>query len=152
MTKKDIERGDLVLLRDGRICVVMQDADDPNKGLTLYGKTNSPIGFLDLSPKIKIALGKVVHLYDYNDDLTISDNYKDYDVMAIRKTSNYDLKYSVPFIFDNLFYSKEYSILFWDLKREEVEVKEVTMAEVEEKFGCKVKIVKEEESGYRVGY
>ena len=142
MNKKDIERGDLVLLRDGRICVVIGDMDDPNKGLTLYGKTNSSLGFFDLNPKI--ALGKVIHLNDYNYDLTISNDYKDYDVMAIRKTSNYNLKYSVTFIFDHLFYSKEYSSLFWDLEREEVEVKEVTMAEVEEKFGCRVKIVKEE--------
>lgn len=147
MTKKDIERGDLVLLRDGRVCVVLKDMDDPNKGLTLYGKTNSPIGLLDLSPKIKIALGKVVHLYDYNDDLTISDNYKDYDVMAIRKTADLGLKYSVPFIFNTLFNHDDAKAngIFWDWKREEI--KEVTMSEVEEKFGCKVKIVKEKSDG-----
>lgn len=147
MTKKDIERGDLVLLRDGRICVVMKDADDPSKGLVLYGKTKSPLGFLDLTPKISLV--KVVHLYDYNDDLTISDDYKDYDIMAVRESGNNFVRFSVPFIFDALFYSENFDHLCWDWKREEVkkviEVKEVTMAEVEEKFGCKVKIVKGEE-------
>lgn len=139
MTKKDIRRGDLVLLRDGRICVVLKDADDPNKGLTLYGKLNSPFTFF-LEPNPKISIGKVIHLYHYYDDLTTS---KDYDIMAVRKTSDIDLKFSVPFIFNLIFYSsKEPNRIFWDWQREEV--KEITMAEVEEKFGCKVKIVKEE--------
>jgi hypothetical protein len=146
MTKKDIERGDLVLLRDGRVCVVWKDMDDPNKGLVLYGKTGSPIGFFDLSPKY--ALGKVIHLDDYKDDLTDSDKSlknSDYDIMAIRKTADLGLKYSVPFIFNVLFLYGPSDRIFWDWEREEV--KEVTMAEVEEKFGCKVKIVKEESDG-----
>ena len=145
MTKKDICAGDLVLLRGGRVCVVMKDKDDPNKGLTLYGKINSPLGFLDPSPKI--ALGKVMHLYNYDDDLTDSSgSLSDYDIMAVRTTSDINLKFSVPFIFNTLFYScKEPNRIFWDWEREEV--KEVTMAEVEEKFGCKVKIVKENEDG-----
>lgn len=144
MTKKDIERGDLVLLRGGRICVVMEDVDNPNKGLTLYGKINSPISFLDPSPKI--SLGKVIHLNDYNDDLTDSADsrpFSGYDIIAVRKTSDCCVKFSVPFIFDHLFYNNEFDCICWDWKREEV--KEVTMAEVEEKFGCKVKIVKGEE-------
>lgn len=139
MTKKDIARGDLVLLRNGRICIVWKDVDDPNKGLTLYGKINSPFTFF-LEPSPKISIGKVIHLYDYHDDLTTSAN--DYDIMAIRKTSDCGLKFSVPFIFDALFYSENFDSLCWDWQREEI--KEVTMAEVEEKFGCKVKIVKEE--------
>jgi hypothetical protein len=148
MTKKDIERGDLVLLRDGRVCVVWKDMDDPNKGLTLYGKTNSSMGFFDLGTN-KIALGKVAHLFDYYDGLTSSNDgsFDVYDIMAIRKTADLGLKYSVPFIFNTLFNHDDAKAdgIFWDWKREEV--KEVTMAEVEEKFGCKVKIVKEESDG-----
>lgn len=145
MTKKDIERGDIVLLRGGRVCVVMKDADDPNNGLTLYGKINSPISFLDFSPKI--VLGKVIHLNDYNDDLTDSADrpFSDYDIMAIRKTSHYNTNFTVPFIFDVLFYNEGSNRIYWDLRRKEI--KEVTMAEVEEKFGCKVKIIKENEDG-----
>lgn len=144
MTKKDIERGDLVLLEDGRVCVVMEDVDNPNKGLTLYGKTKSQISFLD--PSYKFVLGKIAHLNDYDDDLTSSNkSLNDYDIMAVRKSSGNFVRYSVSFIFDALFYSEGYKDIFWDWKREEV--KEVTMAEVEEKFGCKVKIVKEESDG-----
>lgn len=138
MTKKDIQRGDLVLLRDGRICVVMYDMDDPNKGLTLYGKIGSPFEF--------IALGKIKHLDGYYNYLKEFDGpLSDYDIMAVRKSSDFGLSYSVPlFIFDVLFYSEKYERdIIWDWKREEI--KEVTMADVEEKFGCKVKIVKGEE-------
>jgi hypothetical protein len=145
MTKKDIQRGDLVLLRGGRVCVVLKDIDDPDKGLALYGKINSPISFLDFSPKI--VLGKVIHLNDYNDDLTDSVDrpFSDYDIMAIRKTNDCCVKFTVPFIFDVLFYNEGSNRIYWDLQREDV--KEVTMVEVEEKFGCKVKIVKEESDG-----
>ena len=137
MTKKDIERGDLVLLRDSRICVVMEDADDQNKGLVLYGKIDSPFEF--------IALGKIKHLDSYYNDLTSYSNglFDDYDIMAVRKSSVNLIRFSVPFIFDALFYSEKFDSLRWDWEREEI--KEVTMAEVEEKFGCKVKIVKGEE-------
>jgi hypothetical protein len=37
MTKKDIKAGDIVLLKDGRRCIVMPDINDSNEGLTLYG-------------------------------------------------------------------------------------------------------------------
>lgn len=146
MTKKDIAKGDIVLLRNGKVCVVWKDMDDPNKGLTLYGKIYSPCSFLKPSPSISIS--KIIHLYDYYDSLTSSDDgsFDDYDIMAVRKTSDCGLRYSVPFIFDALFYSEKYERdIIWDWKREEI--KEVTMAEVEEKFGCKVKIVKENEDG-----
>ncbi len=141
MTKKDIKEGDFVLLRDGRVCVVMEDVDNPNNGLVLYGMINSPIGFLDPTPKN--VIGKVIHLYNFNDDLTSSDGYSSYDIMAIRKTSDYSIEFSVTFIFHTLFYRRLSNRLFWNWEREEI--KEVTMAEVEEKFGCKVKIVKEED-------
>lgn len=144
MTKKDIASGDLVLLRDGRVCIVLKDLDDPTMGLTLYGNVNSPFSYflLESSPKV---IGKVIHLCDYDDDLTSDGLFSNdnYDIMAVRKTSDFGLKFSVPFIFNLILYScKEPDRIFWDWQREEV--KEVTMAEVEEKFGCKVKIVKGE--------
>lgn len=40
MTKKDIKEGDIVLLKDGRRCIVMPYINDPNKGLALYGILN----------------------------------------------------------------------------------------------------------------
>lgn len=145
MTKKDIARNDLVLLRDGRICVVLNDMDNPNDGLTLYGKTDSSIPLFS-NPNENTSLGKIAHIYSYEDNLLIDSDKSlgGYDIMAVRKTSDCGLKYSVSFIFNILFYScKEPNRIFWDWQREEI--KEVTMAEVEEKFGCKVKIVKEED-------
>lgn len=62
----------------------------------------------------------------YNDDLTMSGR-KDIDIVQV---------------FDHLDFSSvlDNSVLIWDRQREE-EIKEVTMAEVEKKFGCKIKIV-----------
>ena len=54
----------------------------------------------------------------------------DYDIMKV------ELPYH-PYCFQNLNYERNARKLLWERK----EIKEVTMAEVEEKFGCKVKIV-----------
>lgn len=66
------------------------------------------------------------HLYTYNEDMT-HQTYSEMDIMEV-----YD---SQPFSIGNIRY------LIWERK----EHKEVTMQELEEKFGCKVKIVGNEE-------
>lgn len=66
-------------------------------------------------------------LYIYNKDLTTTTSGERFDIMKV-----YDQFYSLDFNEDDL-------KLLWQRS----EVKEVTMAEVEAKFGCKVKIVKE---------
>jgi hypothetical protein len=139
MTKKDIKAGDIVLLKDGRQCIVMPNIHDPNKELALYGVLNLRNPFLVGCDK---SFGIITSLNNYyNDDLTTLDDDV-YTIMAVRKnpiTSAYCL-------FEMLTNKNiDKDRYYWDWKREEV--KEVTMAEIEEKFGCKVKIVKEESDG-----
>ena len=73
-----------------------------------------------------ITASSIIYIYHYNDDLTMSCS-KGIDIVQV---------------FDHLDFSSvlDDSVLIWDRQREE-EIKEVTMAEVEEKFGCRVKII-----------
>ena len=67
----------------------------------------------------------------YKNDLTISDSSAKWDIVKV-----YDKTNVLP-PFDTF----DAPQLLWERK----EVKEVTISEIEEKFGCKVKIVKEKE-------
>lgn len=66
-------------------------------------------------------------LLSYNGNLTMKQGLSEYDIMKVYNRAN------------SLDFNKYMLTLLWERQ----EVKEVTMAEVEEKFGCKVKIVKE---------
>ena len=77
----------------------------------------------------------------YNEDLTYNNN--DMYVSNIFAKENEIVKVEIPYhpyAFMDLNYERYMRKLLW--KREEI--KEVTMAEVEEKFGCKVKIISDE--------
>lgn len=96
-----------------RMVVELGDGEDY---LVIDGLLLSDSGFMRLSR--------------YKNDLTISDsNAKKWDIVKVYDKTNI----LPPF---GAFVPPQ---LLWERK----EVKEVTMAEVEEKFGCKVKIVKE---------
>ena len=70
-------------------------------------------------------------LNTYNDDLTIKNYYSsEYDITKV---------YPEVITFEQILLVEQKHKPIWQRS----EVKEVTMAEVEEKFGCKVKIVKE---------
>lgn len=145
MTKKDIKEGCFVLLKDGRRCIVMPYIDDPNRGLALYGMLNLYNPFL---ANCNRPFGIITDLDYYDDDLTHHpDDDSGYTIMAVRDNPITNASSLFKILTSN---SIDKDDIIWDWKREEV--KKVTMSEVEEKFGCKVKIVKEEESGYRVGY
>lgn len=75
-----------------------------------------------------MTASSIIFIHHYNDDLTMSCS-KDIDIVQV---------------FDHLDFSSvlDNSVLIWD-RQDEEDTKEVTMAEIEEKFGCKVKIVKE---------
>ena len=66
-------------------------------------------------------------LLSYNENLTMKQGLSEFDIMKVYNRAN------------SLDFNKYMLTLLWECS----EVKEVTMAEVEEKFGCKVKIVKE---------
>ena len=66
--------------------------------------------------------------YDDNLNCSVDDDMVEYDIVKVfDKINTFREKNS------------KYLVLLWDRS----EVKEVTMSEIEEKFGCKVKIVKE---------
>lgn len=126
MTKKDIKEGDIVLLRDGRTCVV-------NK----YGSNLLLYGVDDIDSH---TIYDLFSIDGYNEDLTYKYNDPNYDIMAVQ--SDYLRFFNFKHLLNILLSQTEDITIIWDWKREEI--KEVTMEEVEEKFGCKVKIVKEE--------
>ena len=137
MTKKDIKAGDIVLLRDGRRCIVMPNIGDPNTGLVLYGMLDHK-SFPDYKPSGIIST--IARLDSYDDNLTILDCDERYTIMAVRKNPITSANCLFEMLTND---SIDKDRFYWDWKREEV--KEVTISEVEEKFGCKVKIVKEED-------
>ena len=141
MTKKDIKEGDIVLLKDGRRCIVMPYIDDPNRGLALYGILNLCNPFLALA-NCNRPFGIITNLNYYKDDLTPPDSDSDYIIMAVRENPIGSAACLFEMLTNDSIDKDRY---YWDWKREEI--KEVTMSEVEEKFGCKVKIVREELDG-----
>lgn len=144
MIKKDIKAGDIVLLKDGRRCIVTPNIDYPNEGLTLYGMADLSHTLLaSCNPAFKKIFGVIASFNKYyNDDLTPSDDDDRYTIMAVRSNPIASASCLFEMLTNNNIDKDRY---YWDWKRGEI--KEVTMAEVEEKFGCKVKIVKEESDG-----
>lgn len=144
MTKKDIKAGDIVLLKDGRRCIVMPNTYDSNNELVLYGMADLSHTLLaSCNPAFKKIFGVIASFNKYyNDDLTPSDDDDRYTIMAVRSNPITSANCLFEMLTNNLIHKDRF---YWNWKREEI--KEVTMSEVEEEFGCKVKIVKEEDDG-----
>jgi len=125
----------IVLLRDGRLGIVMEDKCGD---LSIFG-CNSTRNALNLNGLVKVKE------YDENFCCGQGDIYsninRDYDIMAMCYNNMYLTPLGLKRV---LFGLKDPSEIHWDWKREEV--KEVTMADIEKAFGCKVKIVKEKEN------
>ena len=134
MNMKDmITFGSVVKFRDGRLAVALRGIDpkeDPN--------TYKFYGLKELSTTY-INRGGIISLDAYDDDLNSKEGGKlsMYDIMAIAAP----VYEAVEFIKVMFGFVSEDDIV-WAWKREDVI--EVTMEAVEKKFGCKVKIVKEE--------
>ena len=144
---------DVVELRDGRLAVVLPVSDFPDeKVLGLYSREHR-------------FVPKIADVYKYTTGDLRYTECKDLDVVKLLK---YDLVKKHPDFSQEAYMrmvtdiviprNSHFDVLMrdylhmedrlkpfgWTWEREHEEVKEVTMAEVEEKFGCKVKIVKEE--------
>lgn len=137
MTKKHLKEliriGTVVKLRDGRLAVAMNGIN-PKDDFDTY----KFYGLKELTSTV--SKGEIINLDAYNDHLDYKEGgglLSSYDIMAV---SN-DLV-SFKDIMRIMFGFVSGDDMHWDWEREEI--KEVTMEEVEEKFGCKVKIVKEE--------
>ena len=127
MKLSDLKTGMIVTWRNGVECVVMIDCEC---NTSIFG-----------SALVVNAVGcHWMPLSDYGEDMKIKSGYED----ELDDASELDIvKVEVPchpYSFFNLEYEKEKRKLLW----KEETVKELTMAEIEEKFGCKVKIVKED--------
>lgn len=131
--KELICTGTVVKFRDGRLAVAMNSInpkEDPNN-YKFYG-------LKELTSTVNN--GGIVCLDAYDDNLDNKETgglLSSYDIMAI-SNDFFSFKDLIRIMFG--FMSEE--DIYWDWRRKDVI--EVTMDAVEEKFGCKVKIVKEE--------
>lgn len=129
MKKSDLKVGDIVKTRNDKYLVVLPN-EYSNDGLSLFSASSR---------------GCYHYLDGYEDDLTCSKNRDMDDIVAVYKTSEPNKNHAHTLIRDIL--SNEYfscpfiNTIKWDW--EEPKIKEVTMAELEALYGCKVKIVKE---------
>jgi len=125
MKKSDLKTGMIVTIRDGSEYVVLLDAvSDYTKGAC------------------DVMLNSDEHrwnrLENYEEDLTYKNGLMDcndgddFDIIKVELSPH-------PYTFADLNYERSERKLLW--KREKP-VKEMTMAELEAHFGCKVKIVK----------
>ena len=115
MTLKDLKTGMIVKTRDGKYHIVMKNFHD--EGDILAGISANDAYISNSWSRMSL----------YNKDMTFfNSEVHDLDIVEVWKASPYCI--DVP------------EKLLW--KREEYKV--VTMKEIEEKFGCKVKIVQEE--------
>lgn len=134
MNMKDmITFGSVVKFRDGRLAVALRDINPKDDHYTYKF-----YGLKELSTTY-VNRGGIIRLDAYDDNLNSKEGggLSSYDIMAI---ANNDFGY-VELIKIMFGFLSEDDIL-WNWRREDVI--EVTMEAVEKKFGCKVKIVKEE--------
>lgn len=118
MRKADLNNGDIVLTRNGDKYIVLKNAR------TAFD-TNDII--------VNLKTGGYLKLNNYNDDLKDKDRDKKFDIMKVCSHS---------YVGDNI---KEHIIDkedYWTWEREEP--KEMTVDEISEKLGYKVKVVGED--------
>lgn len=129
MTKSDLRVGDVVKTREGCHLVILPN-ENSKDGLATFRKS---------------IFGCQCYLSAYDEDLTHRD-ISEYDIVAVYKASEpyKDKAYLIikSIMSDNEIDEFLFDRFNWDWVRPEP-VKEMTMAELEEVLGYKVKIVKE---------
>ena len=123
MKKSDLKTGMIVTLRSGCEYMVFLDVDhnyDHTKNFLVNGNNHSWISFQYITEEL-FGL-------DY-DGL----RHKGYDIMKIESLPH-------PFALQEIDFNKSQRRTLW----ERVEIKEMTVAEIEKALGYKIKIVKEE--------
>lgn len=147
-----LEIFDIVELRDGSLAVVLPESENPKERmLGLYSRNYA------YCPKIASISNSLLENDSYAEDLTYNGS-SDFDIMKVLKYSKVSENPRFPhetymrmitdivirrgLCWDDFKDIKERLKPYgWTWVREEC--KEVTMADIEEKFGCKVKIIKE---------
>lgn len=136
MTKSDLRTGMIVKLREGTEFVVFKNAV-VNLCEIIFEPQEDII--------VNSNIGQWHYLSSYNSNLTfVANSYDDcdcarFDIMEIYMSKD-------PLSLMNLSIRRNEWKLLW--KRED-SVKEITMKDIEEKFGCKVKIVREDRASDR---
>jgi hypothetical protein len=142
MNMKDmITFGSVVKFRDGRLAVALRDID-PKENHNTY----KFYGLKDLTPST-VSINGIISLDAYNNDLNnkeCGELLSRYDIMAIAAPvyCAFNGSKEAAELIKIMFGFVSEDDIVWTWKREDVI--EVTMDAVEKKFGCKVKIVKEE--------
>lgn len=117
MKKSDLKTGMVAERRDGSLAMVM-------------------LGHHKDNDCFASQIGGWTGLTNYNTDLITKDGVSDLDIMKV---------YEIPVYNTSSFFNGDLDFLggalIWE--REE-KAQEVTMADIEAKFGCKVKIIKED--------
>lgn len=119
MTKSELRTGMVVKDRDGFIGVVLKNTSTVD-GIKWFKDTEG-ITSIDEWQELDEA---------YNEDLTTKNDFDAEDIVSVYQPNDFDDYTTVRA------YQEDH--LIWN--REEP-VKEVTMKDIEEKFGCKVKII-----------
>lgn len=146
-----LEIFDIVELRDGSLAVVLPESENPEeRALGLYSRNYA------YCPKIASISNSLLENDSYTEDLTYNGS-SDFDIMKVLKYSEVNENSWFPHVaymrmitdivirrglcWNDFKDIKERLNYGWTWVREEC--KEVTMADIEEKFGCKIKIIKE---------
>ena len=121
MELKDLKTGMRIILRNGQELIVLKDVVTPNdKQEGIYISING--GWLSND--------------NYNNDLTCKGENRKYDIMKVYAQNR------GSFIDGTVL--RKNAIRYMDLIWERVEVKEMTVSEIEEKLGYPIKIIKED--------
>ena len=120
MKLSDLKPLDIVKIRDGRILIVLENS---------LAKTG--LGLFD------DVTGCVVYFDNYTEEC-LYDADSSRDIVKVYKDYTYSKWISLA-----AFFKHEINDMAWAWTWVRKEPLEVTMAEIEKKFGCKVKIVKE---------
>lgn len=122
MQISDLKTGMIVTTRDGREWCVLKDFECTYEGTK---EKNAILCYSNTYDKSWISLSSYSEMKNKG---FMGDSL---DIVKV------EIPYH-PYGFFNLGYEKDRRKLLW---KEEPEIKEITISEVEEKFGCKVKIV-----------
>lgn len=126
MKKSDLKTGMIVELQNGYKCVVYKDICETICSCSKNSK--DVILIIDADDHLYLW----VDLKDYTDDMIEIDEHSgDFDIMKVF------IPYH-PYSFMDIEHEEDKMKLIWE--REEP-VKEITMKELEEHFGCRVKII-----------
>lgn len=125
MKKSDLKTGMIVETRDGSEYVVFINACQPDFCSDNYRDENG---------NIALIINRENHLWtslNYFDENLCKDNGEYADIIRVYVPSH-------PYAFMDITYEKGDRKLIWE---REVPIKEMTMKDLEEHFGCKIKIV-----------